>query len=139
MGKTFFAREPSGPPSTLWAADSAGARRPGKQEDEEFDDDELDQVMALKPSLLEQFTRHLIWRHLHPEIYREPDVMSIDGHYADAVYAPLIETIARHNGPKGVLLPPSRARPISVCVTRLPLSAQWTYNLDLWSYFSASE
>ena len=73
----------------VWADDSAGARCPGKQEDEEFDDDELDQLMALKPSLLEQFTRHLIWRHLHPDMYREPDVMTIDGHYADAVYAPI--------------------------------------------------
>ena len=45
--------------------------------------------MALKPSLLEQFTRHLIWRHLHADIFREPDVMVIDGHYADAVYAPI--------------------------------------------------
>ena len=72
----------------VWS-DEEGERRPGKQLDEEWDAEELDQITAMKPSLLEQFTRHMIWRHMHHEIFRESDVLFIDGHYADAVYAPI--------------------------------------------------
>ena len=71
----------------VWADEAR--TRPGKQLDEEWDAEELDQITAMKPSLLEQLTRHMIWRHLHPDMYREPDVLLIDGYYADAVYAPI--------------------------------------------------
>ena len=74
----------------VWANEVPGLRAPGKQPDEEYDADELDQVMALKPSLLEQFQRHSIWRHLHQGNFRdEHDWLVIDAYYADAVYAPL--------------------------------------------------
>lgn len=72
----------------VWA-DDTGKKRVGKQLDEEWNSEELDQIMAMKPALLEQFTRHMIWRHLHPDIFREPDVLFINGHYADTVYAPI--------------------------------------------------
>ena len=45
--------------------------------------------MSLRPSLLEQFQRHMVWRHLHPDIFHDVDVPTVNGHYADAVYAPL--------------------------------------------------
>ena len=55
-------------------------------EDEEREKD----VLALKPWLLEQLQRHMIWRHLHHSLVRdEADYLSIDLYYADAVYAPL--------------------------------------------------
>ena len=47
-------------------------------------------VLALKPWLLEQLQRHMIWRHLHHSLYRgDDDYLVINFYYADAVYAPL--------------------------------------------------
>ena len=48
-----------------------------------------EQIMSLRPSVLEQLQRHNIWRHLHPDIFRDDDVLFINHYYADAVYAPL--------------------------------------------------
>ena len=45
--------------------------------------------MALRPSVLEQLQRHNIWRHLHPDLFRDDDTFFINHYYADAVYAPL--------------------------------------------------
>lgn len=70
-------------------ANDTGNKREGKQLSEEWGSEELDQIMAMKPSVLEQFTRHMVWRHLHPDMFREPDLLFIDGYYADAVYAPI--------------------------------------------------
>ena len=47
------------------------------------------QIMALRPSVLEQLQRHNIWRHLHPDLFRGDDTFFINHYYADAVYAPL--------------------------------------------------
>lgn len=47
------------------------------------------QIMALRPSVLEQLQRHNIWRHLHPDLFRDDDTFFINHYYADAVYAPL--------------------------------------------------
>lgn len=47
------------------------------------------QIMALRPSVLEQLQRHNIWRHLHPDMFRGDDSFFINHYYADAVYAPL--------------------------------------------------
>ena len=46
--------------------------------------------MGLRPSVLEQLTRHMVWRHLHPDIYRKNEhVLTTNQYYADAVYAPI--------------------------------------------------
>ena len=47
------------------------------------------QIQSLRPGVLEQLQRHMIWRHLHPDMYRDDDVLSINHYYADAVYAPI--------------------------------------------------
>ena len=70
----------------IWA-NEAGEKREGKRLDEEWSAEEFDQIRVMKPSVLEQVTRHMIWRHLHPDMFREPDLLLIDGYYADAVYA----------------------------------------------------
>jgi hypothetical protein len=62
---------------------------PGKQAAEEFGEEEQEQILALKPVVLEQFQRHMIWRHLHPSVLHDDDILMIDFYYADAVYAPL--------------------------------------------------
>ena len=63
---------------------------PGKSVAEEFGEEDLCQVLKLRPMLLEQLTRHMVWRHMHPDMYRtERDYLLINTYYADAVYAPL--------------------------------------------------
>ncbi len=62
---------------------------PGKGTADSFAEKEQEQILALTPSLLEQFQRHMIWRHLHPTSYDEDDYLVINWYYADAVYAPL--------------------------------------------------
>ena len=60
---------------------------PGKNDDDLFTDEE-EQLLTLSPRLLEQFQRHMIWRHLHQSAYREEnDYLFINWYYADAVYA----------------------------------------------------
>ena len=69
-----------------------GAERlvvPGKHASEEFGEEEQDQILALKPMVLEQFQRHMIWRHLHISPLPGDDTLLIGFYYADAVYAPL--------------------------------------------------
>ena len=48
-----------------------------------------EQIMSLRPSVLEQLQRHNIWRHLHPDLFRDDDVLFVNHYYADAVYAPI--------------------------------------------------
>ncbi len=62
---------------------------PGKQIFDLNTEADEEQIMSLRPSVLEQHQRHMIWRYLHPDMYREDDVLSIDHYYADAVSAPL--------------------------------------------------
>ncbi len=62
---------------------------PGKGAADHFAEEEQEQLLALTPTLLEQFQRHMIWRHLHPNSYAEDDFLVINWYYADAVYAPL--------------------------------------------------
>ncbi|HVY21059.1 MAG TPA: hypothetical protein VHA70_13410 [Bauldia sp.] len=55
----------------------------------EFDDGDVSQVKTMRPNVLEQFRRHMIWRHFAPDMYRDPHHLLIDWYYAEAVYAPL--------------------------------------------------
>lgn len=61
-----------------------------KGDEDLFTSEEEEQILSLPPRLLEQFQRHMIWRHLHPSAYRdESDYLLINWYYADSVYAPL--------------------------------------------------
>ena len=63
---------------------------PGKQEADLNAEEDEQQIMGLRPSVLEQLTRHMVWRHLHPDIYRKNEhVLTTNQYYADAVYAPI--------------------------------------------------
>ncbi len=48
-----------------------------------------EQILALRPSVLEQLQRHNVWRHLHPDLFRAEDTLFVNHYYAEAVYAPL--------------------------------------------------
>ena len=48
-----------------------------------------EQILSLHPSVLEQLQRHNVWRHLHPDMFREDDTLFINHYYAEAVDAPL--------------------------------------------------
>ena len=62
----------------------------GKTEHDLNTDDDEEQIMSLRPNVLEQLQRHNIWRHLHPGLLRaDDDVLFINFYYAEAVYAPL--------------------------------------------------
>ena len=59
-------------------------------EEDERDAELQREVLEMSPRLLEQFQRHMIWRHLHHSLVRDNhDYLSINFYYADAVYAPL--------------------------------------------------
>jgi hypothetical protein len=62
---------------------------PGKDNADLNTADDEAQILTLRPGVLEQLQRHMIWRHLHPDMYRDYDVLSINHYYADAVYAPI--------------------------------------------------
>jgi thymidylate kinase len=62
---------------------------PGKEEADLNTAADEEQILSLHPGVLEQLQRHMIWRHLHPDMYRDDDVLSINHYYADAVYAPI--------------------------------------------------
>jgi hypothetical protein len=47
------------------------------------------QILSLRPSVLEQLQRHNIWRHLHADLFRDDDTLFINHYYAEAIYAPL--------------------------------------------------
>ena len=71
-------------------AAGGGGALPGKGEEDVNSEEDEEQIMGLRPSVLEQLQRHNIWRHLHPDMYvTEEDNLVIDFYYADAVYAPL--------------------------------------------------
>ena len=61
----------------------------GKAEDDLNNDEDEEQIMSLRPNVLEQLQRHNIWRHLHPGLLQADDVLSINFYYAEAVFAPL--------------------------------------------------
>ena len=61
----------------------------GKAEHDLNTDDDEEQIMSLRPNVLEQLQRHNIWRHLHPGLLTADDVLFINFYYAEAVYAPL--------------------------------------------------
>jgi hypothetical protein len=59
-------------------------------EAEAFDEADLAQILSLRPAVLEQFQRHMIWRHFTADLFRnDADFLLIHWYYADAVYAPL--------------------------------------------------
>ena len=54
------------------------------------DKEDIEELLALSPGLRERLQRHMIWRHLYPDMYRETgDCLMISFYYAEAVYAPL--------------------------------------------------
>ena len=61
----------------------------GKQEADLNTVEDEEQVLALRPSVLEQLQRHNVWRHLHPDLFRCDDTLFVNHYYAEAVYAPL--------------------------------------------------
>ena len=61
----------------------------GKAEHDLNTDEDEEQIMSLRPNVLEQFQRHNIWRHMHPGLLQADDVLFINFYYAEAVYAPL--------------------------------------------------
>ena len=61
----------------------------GKTEHDLNTEEDEDQIMSLRPNVLEQLQRHNIWRHLHPGLLGADDVLFINFYYAEAVYAPL--------------------------------------------------
>ena len=71
-------------------ADPGSGGLPGKQGVDLHAAEDEEQIMGLRPSVLEQLQRHNVWRHMHPDMFgpREDNLM-IDFYYADAVYAPL--------------------------------------------------
>ena len=71
-------------------ADPGSGGLPGKQGVDLNATEDEEQIMGLRPSVLEQLQRHNVWRHMHPDMFgpRE-DTLMIDFYYADAVYAPL--------------------------------------------------
>ncbi len=70
---------------------------PGKQALDLNTEEDEEQIMGLRPAVLEQLQRHNIWRHLHPDMYvTEADNLTIGFYYADAVYAPLETVFLRH-------------------------------------------
>ncbi len=73
---------------TIITADDSDATI-GKNEYDLNNDEDEEQIMSLRPNVLEQLQRHNIWRHLHPRLLSADDVLFIDFYYAEAVYAPL--------------------------------------------------
>lgn len=71
-------------------ADPGSGDLPGKHGEDLNSVEDEEQIMSLRPSVLEQLQRHNVWRHMHPDMFgpRE-DTLTIDFYYADAVYAPL--------------------------------------------------
>lgn len=62
---------------------------PGKDNADLNTADDEAQILTLRPGVLEQLSRHMIWHHLYPDMYRDDDVLSINHYYADTVYAPI--------------------------------------------------
>ena len=64
-------------------------RTVGKTESDLNSAEDEAQILSLRPSVLEQLQRHSVWRHLHPDMFREDDTLFINHYYAEAVYAPI--------------------------------------------------
>jgi hypothetical protein len=50
---------------------------------------EADQILALKPKLLEKYSRYMIEYHLNEAFYGDDHHLLVNWYYGDAVYAPL--------------------------------------------------
>ena len=61
----------------------------GKEEADLNTAEDEEQILSLRPSVLEQLQRHNVWRHLHPDLFREEDILFVNHYYAEAVYARL--------------------------------------------------
>lgn len=61
----------------------------GKAEHDLNTEEDEEQIVSLRPNVLEQLQRHNIWRHLHPGLLGADDVLFVNFYYAEAVYAPL--------------------------------------------------
>ena len=72
------------------AENRVAGRLPGKQVEDLSTKEDLEQVIGLRPTVLEQLQRHNVWRHLHPDMFQAgTDSLFIGFYYAEAVYAPL--------------------------------------------------
>ena len=60
----------------------------GKKSHDQLTNEDEAQILALRPTILEQLQRHNIWRHLHHGLFQNEDLLFINHYYADAVYAP---------------------------------------------------
>ena len=83
-------------PSTCFVMGPGGIVREewryrGGYGDVAMSEERADDVRALKPWLLEQMQRALLWRHMHRSAIGEEvsDSIQVGLHYAEAVYAPL--------------------------------------------------
>ena len=54
----------------------------GKEEADLNTAGDEEQILALRPSVLEQLQRHNVWRHLHPDLFRAEDVLFVNHYYA---------------------------------------------------------
>lgn len=61
----------------------------GKNAHDQLTNEDEQQILTLRPTVLEQLQRHNIWRHLHHGLFQNEDLLFINHYYADAVYAPL--------------------------------------------------
>jgi len=57
--------------------------------DEEANEEEQKQLMAMVPSLKEKYQRYMINYHFHPAFYGDNDHCTVGYYYSEAVYAPL--------------------------------------------------
>ena len=57
--------------------------------DEEANEEEQKQLMAMVPSLKEKYQRYMINYHFHPAFYSDNDHCTVGFYYSEAVYAPL--------------------------------------------------
>jgi hypothetical protein len=51
--------------------------------------EEAEQILALKPKVLEKYSRYMIEYHLNDSFYKDDHHLLVNWYYADAVYAPL--------------------------------------------------
>lgn len=61
----------------------------GKNEIDLNSAEDEEQILSLRPSVLESFQRHMVWHHLHPGMFNDDDSLFVNHYYAEAVYAPL--------------------------------------------------
>ena len=59
--------------------------------------EEANQILALKPKVLEKYSRYMIAYHLNDAFYGDDHHLLVNWYYADAVYAPLYYGFGGHD------------------------------------------